>query len=143
MAKAVIQDRTEFVWKPRELYQFSQEGTPNSWFGQLAEWARLESTSRGGAADSNILRNRIIVGLVGYCNSRFHGGMSLDRTDAWAEVVAQHIMTHRLPKGSPTEQDTANDDGWVAKVDERILDERRQLADQDNPDNVNGDGNWV
>jgi len=52
-------------------------------------------------------------------------------------------MTHRLPKGSPTEQDTANDDGWVAKVDERILDERRQLADQDNPDNVNGDGNWV
>ena len=139
VTKAFVQDRTEFVWKPRELYRFSQEGTPNSWFGQLAEWARLESTSRFGPADSNILRNRIIVGLVGYCNSRFHGGMLLDSTDAWAEVVANHIMVHRLPKGPPSEQDTVNDDGWVAKVDKVILDERRQLADQDNPDNVTGD----
>jgi len=126
--RAFIHDRTEFFWKPREVCRFSQKGVQNSWFGQIAEMARSKPIPRGWIDHSDILWDRILVGTAGYRNSRFSCGVSTVRTAEWAEAVAKHIMTHHLPKGSPT----APDDGWVAKVDKVILDDLHQLTDEEN-----------
>lgn len=133
--RAFVYDRTEFFWKPRELYRFSQRGVQNSWFGQLAERVRSKPIPRGWTDRSYILWDSIGVGMVGYRNSRFYCGVPAARTDEWADALAKHVMTHHFPERSPT----ASDDVWVAQADKVILDDMREIAEEENGATRQGD----
>jgi len=130
---AFVHDRTEFAWNPRETYDFSPGVSQGLWYGQVARLMeyRLSTACYDLDDDRLMLRRHISNGLSSFRNYTVHHGVKTEASEEWAELVTKYTMAHTVP-----EITDSISYGWVAGVDDAVLDE---LNDDDNEDG-DGDG---